>query len=130
MSDSDKAVPLPNYSAEQIAAITAAANPLDIDKAKALELVIGKTYRSIISKCKSLGLPYATKPAPLKRVAKITKSELVAEIESQTGITSLDGLEKATMAALVSVVDFVHSVTLAVDSELDSELESAPEPTG
>jgi len=98
----EKAEKVANYSAEQEAEIKAAA-PLNLDKAKALAEKMGKSYRSVIAKAKSLDVPYESKPAPTKRPVQITKVELVAEISKSLSGAKLDGLEKATTAALVNL---------------------------
>ena len=96
MSDKEKAV---NYSPEAIAAIKAAA-PLDLAKAKAVAADIGKTYRSVIAKAKSLGLEYVSKPAPAKKPKAETKAEIVGDISTIFGGVSLDGLAKAPASVL------------------------------
>jgi hypothetical protein len=115
MSDTDKAViadKAKNYSAEQEAAIVAA-SPLNLEKAKELAVVIGKGWRSIISKAQTVemvdkGVIYNSKaPAP-KRPVKETKAEIVAEIfatlsENGVLVASFDGLDKATTRALVNL---------------------------
>lgn len=92
-----------NYTPEQEAAIRAA-SPLDIDKAKALADQIGKSWRSVIAKAKSMDLPYQAKPAPAKRPKGLTKAELVSQIEIATG-ANLSGLEKATGQALARLLE-------------------------
>lgn len=92
-----------NYTPEQEAAIRAA-SPLNIDKAKALAETLGKSWRSVIAKAKSMDLPYEAKPAPAKRPKGMTKAELVDEIEVRTG-ASLSGLEKATASALSRLLE-------------------------
>ena len=90
-----------NYSTEQEAAIIAA-SPLNLESAKVLAEAMGKSYRSIIAKAKSLGLEYESKPAPKKRLAVVTKAELVSMIEAGAGAAegSLAGLEKSPVKAL------------------------------
>jgi len=92
-----------NYSDDMIAAIRAAA-PLTFEGAQALEKEIGKSYRSIIAKAKSLGVEYVAKEAPKKRVTgAISKGEIVAAIAGAVGVDSLEGLEKATGASLAKL---------------------------
>jgi hypothetical protein len=101
-----------NYTAEMEAAIVAA-SPLNLESAKALAETMGKSYRSIIAKAKSLGLDYVSKPAPAKREAPETKAQLVAKIEMATGAeeSSLTGLEKAPVRALLNLLElFADSV--------------------
>jgi hypothetical protein len=101
MTDSVKApaVKAINYTADQVAILVENA-PFCLEKAKIVGLELGKSPRSIIAKCLSEGIEYNSKPAPAKREAVETKAEIVAEIETATGLT-LGGLEKATAKALV-----------------------------
>lgn len=105
-----------NYSAEQEAAIVAAA-PLNLEKAKALADEFGKSWRSVVAKAVNLGLEYQAKEKPAKRPAKVTKAELVSAIENATGTDSpLRGLEKATMQSLVTLLGAVSDAdTIAAD---------------
>ncbi len=90
-----------NYSDEMVATLEKDA-PMDLQKAKAHGLAMGKSYRSIIAKCKREGIEYVSKPAPAKKKAAATKLELVASIADAIGIeaSELEGLEKATGIAL------------------------------
>lgn len=92
----------PNYTEEMVATLTAAA-PLNLEKAKALEETLGRSWRSIVAKAKSLGLEYEAAEKPAKKEAKETKAEIVAEIETACGIEEgfFSGLEKATARALI-----------------------------
>lgn len=101
MTDSTKKAEV-NYTPEMIAAITAAA-PLNLEKAKAVGLAIGRTYRSVIAKAKSEGLEYVSKPAPAKKAKAETKAEIVGDISTLFGGVSLDGLEKAPAAVLRTI---------------------------
>jgi hypothetical protein len=67
---------------------------------------MGKSYRSVIAKAKSLGMAYDSKPAPKKRLATVTKSELVARIEMAAAAEegALSGLEKAPVKALANLL--------------------------
>lgn len=99
-----------NYSKEQEAAIIAA-SPLNLEKAKALADEFGKSWRSVVAKAVNLGVEYQAKEKPAKRPAKVTKAELVTAIENAAGTDlSLKGLEKATMTALVNLLDAVSDV--------------------
>jgi len=91
----------PNYTDEMVAIITDAA-PLNLEKAKAIGEQIGKSWRSVVSKAKSLGLEYESMPAPAKKEAKETKAEIVAAIEARAKVAegSLWGLDKATVRSL------------------------------
>lgn len=101
--DKTNGVKTQNYTPEQEAAIRAA-SPLDIDKAKALAETIGKSWRSVIAKAKSMGMPYQAKPAAAKRPKGLTKVELVSQIETATG-ANLSGLEKATSQSLARLLE-------------------------
>ena len=94
-----------NYSAEQEAAIIAA-SPLNLESAKALAESMGKSYKSVIAKAKSLGLPYNSKPVAKKRPVSVTKAQLVTLIEQglELSESALAGLEKAPMSALVALI--------------------------
>lgn len=90
----------PNYTPEMCAAIKAAA-PLNLEKARALATELGKTYRSVIAKAKSLDVEYISMPAPAKKPAGITKADIVASICVAMEIDGgLAGLEKAPASAL------------------------------
>jgi hypothetical protein len=88
-----------NYTPEMIAVLTAAA-PINYEKAQALAVQLDRGVRSIIAKCKREGIEYISKPAPAKKKAAITKTDMVAAIMAATGADNLDGLEKATGQAL------------------------------
>lgn len=95
----------PNYSAEQVSAITSAAEAtgtLNADQAAKIAADIGKTKRSVIAKIKSLGLEYQVAARPTKGVRDVTKADLVAAIEQAHACESgsFAGLEKATAKAL------------------------------
>ena len=100
----------PNYTAEQEAAIAAAA-PLNMDSAKALAAELGKTHRSVIAKARSMGVEYVTKAKPQKRVGGRTKVETVAAIAAAVNLDAdkLSGLEKAPALALASLADALDS---------------------
>lgn len=104
-----------NYSPDAIAAIKAAA-PLNLEKAKAVAADIGKTYRSVIAKAKSLGLEYISKPAPAKKAKAETKAEIVGEIGVLLGDVTLDGLAKAP-AAVLNTLRFRITAMTETDSE-------------
>jgi len=77
--------------------------PLNAEKAAAIAAMPDfklVNVRSIIAKAKSLGIEYIAKPAPAKKKAAPSKADMVAAICSATGADNLDGLEKATGAAL------------------------------
>ena len=123
MSDKDttESVAVPNYTKEQEAQIIAAA-PFNLAGAKALGLLMGKSYRSIISKSANLGLEYISKVPEPKREAVETKAEIVADIAKQLDCT-LSGLDKATVKALCTLRSAVvpeFMLTTAEQNEVDT----------
>ena len=90
------------YTQEMVDTMAAQA-PLNAEKVAGLlalpefKLV---NVRSIIAKAKRSGIEYIAKPAPAKKKAAPSKADMVAAICSATGADNLDGLEKATGAAL------------------------------
>jgi hypothetical protein len=101
-----KAEKAPNYTAEQEAAITAAA-PIDLAKAKELAEELGKSWRSIVSKTQSMGLEYIKQEAPTKRPVKSTKAEIVTAIEKELD-GDFYGLQNATLGSLVKLCKALH----------------------
>ena len=90
------------YTQDMIDAMAAQA-PLNAEKAAALTALPDfklVNVRSIIAKAKREGIEYIAKPAPAKKKAAPSKADMVAAICSATGADNLDGLEKATGAAL------------------------------
>jgi len=82
-------------------------------EAKAWAELNGKTWQSVVAKIHHMGLTYIPKPkAESKRVAKVTKAEIVAEIETQLRFEKgvLSGLEKGTAKALVDVLDSIRGM--------------------
>lgn len=66
--------------------------------------------RSVISKIKSLGLPYERKPVPTKmEVKRVRKADVVRVIESKLGLDAeaLSGLGKADMGALQKILQVI-----------------------
>jgi len=106
-NDKAKAERAKNYSAEQ-EQILRDRSPLDLESAKALADEMGKGYRSIIAKVKSMGLPYVVKKTEPKKVAKETKAQLVEKISASLEGADLDGLEKSTAQALVNLLQAVN----------------------
>lgn len=88
-----------NYTETEAQAIIDAA-PLDFNSAQLLAKKIGKPYRSVISKAKSLGVDYVSKTATKKRGPN--KDLLVDAIAKAMHIDSahLEGLERATAKSL------------------------------
>ena len=96
-----------NYSPAMVARIQAAA-PLNLDKAKSLSAEFGSvSYRSVISKAQSLGVPYDKQPA---RVAKgkadqPTKAAYLADIREALALPEREGdFTKAELAAIVVAI--------------------------
>lgn len=116
MTDSKKAA---NYSPEQEAIIKAAA-PLNLEKAKEIAGQIDKTFRSVISKAKSMGVEYASQPAQKKRVGGSTKTAMVEKLEGFTN-QKLEGLEKSTAIALANLVAYFDAVEAEAEAEAESE---------
>lgn len=94
-----------NYTPEMESVIIAAA-PLNMEKAKVIGEKIGKSYRSVIAKAKSLGVDYEGKPKPQKRVGGMTKPQMVAAIAAAVGAdaAALEGLEKSTASSLANLL--------------------------
>lgn len=79
------------------------AQPLNLEKAKALASDLGVTYRSIISKAKQMGFEYVAKAPAMKKDKsnEPTKAELLADIRSKLGLAERDGdLTKAEIAEI------------------------------
>jgi len=89
----------PNYTPEMIAILKKNA-PLDFAKAQEIGREIGRSAKSIIAKAKREGIEYISKPAPAKKKSAPSKADMVAAICAAVDTDSLDGLEKATGAAL------------------------------
>ena len=94
-----------NYTEQMIAKISAA-QPLDLEKAKALASDFGLSHRSVISKAKSLGLDYISQP---KRVASKrtgpTKADVLTGIRSALSLADREG--DLTKAELDSVLESI-----------------------
>jgi uncharacterized membrane protein YebE (DUF533 family) len=90
-----------NYTPAMESVIIAAA-PLNMEKAKAIGGQIGKSYRSVIAKAKSLGVDYEGKPKAAKRIGGMTKPQMVEAIAAAVGTdaAALEGLEKSTASSL------------------------------
>ena len=93
-----------NYTPEMVATIKAA-QPLDLAKAKALGAALDRGYRSIIAKAKREGFDYISKPAPAKKKAAPNKADMVAAICAALDMPDCSGLEKATGAALNTLLE-------------------------
>lgn len=109
MNKSDKGSAVtPNYSKEQVQILIDSA-PFDWDKAKELAEQFGKSPQSIVSKALSLELDYIRKPKPTKKVSKLTKAQLVEQIESKID-RKLDGLDKTTTRVLLDLINGIDHI--------------------
>ena len=95
-----------NYTPEMIAVLTAAA-PINHEKAQALAVQLDRGVRSIIAKCKREGIEYISKPAPAKKKAAPTKTDMVAAICAGLDMESCAGLEKATGQSLATLLSSI-----------------------
>jgi hypothetical protein len=90
------------YTSEMVSALMAGA-VTDYDTAVSYSDANSLSVRSVVSKVRSLGLPYTRKSnRVLAKGERITKIELVRAIEKSlaSGTDSLAGLEKSSVAAL------------------------------
>jgi hypothetical protein len=94
-----------NYTAAQEQMIRDAA-PLNLEKATALGVQMGKKARSIIAKAVRMEVPYEKKgPVTKTGEAVVRKETLVEQIRAFTATGSnLEGLEKASKPALIAVL--------------------------
>jgi len=94
-----------NYTETMIAKIKSA-QPLDLEKAKALASDFGLSHRSVISKAKSLGFEYIAQPKRVasKRVGP-TKGDLLNEIRRSLALPEREG--DLTKAELSSVLESI-----------------------
>ena len=98
----------PNYTADQVAAIVAAA-PINKEVATRLALELGKTVRSVIAKAVRLEIYVSQGPVSKTGEPVTKKDDLVADIAAIVS-GNLDGLEKAPKAALLAIARFARSV--------------------
>ena len=97
-----------NYTDSMISEIRANA-PLNLEKAHALADKFGATisYRSVISKAKSLGVDYEKKaPAAKKsKASEPTKADLLAEIRRSAALPEREGdLVKNELLAIMALI--------------------------
>lgn len=88
-----------NYTPEMIKILQDNA-PYDMAKAKAVGILVDRSWRSVVAKAKSLELEYIAKPTPAKKPKGETKLDIVADICALCSLESLTGLEKAPATAL------------------------------
>jgi hypothetical protein len=113
-----------NYSVAQEQRIRDLA-PLDYEIAKILAVEFDKSAQSVVSKCKSMDVAYIVKAKPTKKVAKVTKAELVAAIENMID-RDLTGLEKGTSKALLNLGNGIaHLMPVKTEPELPELGDSA-----
>ena len=97
-----------NYTPEMVAILTDAA-PLNLEKAKALESVLNRSYKSIIAKAKSEGIEYHIQQPKPKRVGIVTKAQVVEKIEAELDAPDmLSGLVKAPASALDNLLGLIR----------------------
>ena len=87
-----------NYSPEMVSEMREMA-PLNLEKAKLLAPLLGRSVRSIIAKAKREGIEYVSVKPVAKRVKGLTKADLVKSISVKVG-ADLEGLEKAPAVTL------------------------------
>jgi hypothetical protein len=99
-----------NYTEEMVATLEKDA-PMDLQKAKAHGLAMGKSYRSIIAKCKREGIDYISKPAPAAKKKAASKADMVQSIADtlDVDVSNLNGLEKSTGMALHFLLTSISS---------------------
>lgn len=74
----------------------------------ALAEEFNKTPRSVIAKLSALGV-YVAQPKPTKRPAKVTKADLVSQIEGDLGI-EFQSLNKAGFGDLVALLAAIDTL--------------------
>jgi len=92
-----------NYTPEMVREMREMA-PLNLEKAKTLAPLIGRSVRSIIAKAKREGIEYQSVKPVAKRVKGLTKADLVQAISVKVG-ADLDGLEKAPAVTLGKLLE-------------------------
>ena len=97
-----------NMYTEQMTAKIVAASPLNLDKAQALASEFGTvSYRSVISKAKSLGVEYIKK-APAAKTAKDTgptKAAILLDIRKALQLSDREGdLTKVELETILAAV--------------------------
>jgi len=94
-----------NYTPDMEASLREA-QPVDQAKAITLGKLLGKSPRSIIAKCKSMGLTYIVKATPVAKTARITKGDYVEAIAKALSMDAVElvGLEKSTARSLSNLL--------------------------
>jgi len=90
------------YTPAMVAQLSAQA-PFSLAKAKAFaEKYPTVTYRSVIAKVKSLGLPYE-KLAPAPKKDQVAKVQILSDIRAKVGLSDREGdLTKAELLAILA----------------------------
>ena len=115
MTDTEKNV-VPNYSVEQVQALTDYESAHNLDSAKYFAEKFGKSYQSVISKIKNLELEYSVKPPPKKKAIKTTKAELAEWVATATD-RNLDGLVGASRNSLLQLVNGIQHILADNEAE-------------
>ena len=90
------------YTTQMIALIEKA-QPLNLDKAKALASDLGVSYRSVISKAKQMGFEYVAKAPAMKKEKsnEPTKAEILVALREVYGLAPREGdLTKAELQTI------------------------------
>ena len=91
------------YTTQMIALIEKA-QPLNLDKAKALASDLGVSYRSVISKAKQMGFEYVAKAPAMKKEKsnEPTKADILVGIRNACELAERDGdLTKAELQIIL-----------------------------
>lgn len=110
-----------NYTPAMIEVIKGYA-PVNYEKAKIIGGLIGRSAKSVVSKCKSEGIEYVSKPAPAKKPTTLTKAETVALIEAEANC-KLDGLSVAPVTVLNKLLTLFR-VASSAKAEAEAEAEA------
>jgi hypothetical protein len=99
-----------NYTEKMVAEMEAKGS-FTFDEAVAFAEANGLKVRSVISKVRSLGLPYSPKPSKVTKTGEpvIPKASFVEQIATVVG-EEMPSLEKATKADLEKLANFLNSL--------------------
>lgn len=99
-----------NYTEEMVQILRDNA-PLNKEKAEALEPILGRSWRSIVSKARREGIEYHTQqPAPKRGRDAPTKAQLADALREVTGF-KLPSVDNASVAALTQLLTFARDLT-------------------
>lgn len=105
-----------NYTEEMVAIMREHA-PLNKEKAEALEPVLGRSWRSIVSKARREGIEYQVQQAAPKRGRDApTKAQLAESLREITGF-KLPSVDNASVAALTQLLTFARDLTGESESD-------------